>query len=145
MPKGARVQCTYPATHLKAVDWLFAVPPKFKMCRVSFRVDRANLVHWYCSNLYFGLAMCQLCKSFSLQLLFEGQDASAPNPAGKYSRVVHVDLPDLTKSIGGNTCTIAGKGLVIQAQGTCTSAFMGIYFHPRENVLWWVKQKTKQS
>lgn len=38
------------------------------------------------------------------------------------------DLPDLTMSIGGNDYIIPGKDLVIQAQGTCLFAFMGMDF-----------------
>mmetsp|Transcript_26262 Transcript_26262/g.73328 ORF Transcript_26262/g.73328 Transcript_26262/m.73328 type:complete len:419 (+) Transcript_26262:143-1399(+) len=38
------------------------------------------------------------------------------------------DLPDLTFTIGGKDYTIPGPKLVIQAQGTCLFAFMGMDF-----------------
>jgi len=38
------------------------------------------------------------------------------------------DLPDLTMGIGGKEYSVPGKDLVIQAQGTCLFAFMGMDF-----------------
>lgn len=55
-----------------------------------------------------------------------------PNIVGEYTIDCKTldDIPDVTFTIGGVDYTIPGKKTVIQAQGTCLFAFMGIDFPP---------------
>lgn len=55
-----------------------------------------------------------------------------PNIIGEYTIDCKTldDIPDVTFTIGGVDYTIPGKKTVIQAQGTCLFAFMGIDFPP---------------
>ena len=46
------------------------------------------------------------------------------------------DLPDITFTMGGKDYSIPGKMAVIQAQGVCLFAFMGIDFGPQSPVDW---------
>jgi hypothetical protein len=55
-----------------------------------------------------------------------------PNIIGEYTIDCKTldDIPDVTFTIGGVDYTIPGKKTIIQAQGTCLFAFMGIDFPP---------------
>ena len=46
------------------------------------------------------------------------------------------DIPDITFTMGGKDYSIPGKMTVIQAQGTCLFAFMGVDFGPQSPVDW---------
>ena len=55
---------------------------------------------------------------------------ATPNIVGEYTIDCKTidDIPDIVFTIGGIDYTIPGKSAVIQAQGTCLFAFMGVDF-----------------
>lgn len=55
---------------------------------------------------------------------------ATPNIMGEYTIDCQKldDMPDIVFTIDGNNYTIPGKSAVIQAQGTCLFAFMGMDF-----------------